>query len=141
MVCTALFSSMVSNIPTTAIFMGIALGFLDIFEDEDEKKRTGKALMIAIPVSAMVGGVMTPAGSSLNLLVIGMLEQMTGITVSFVQWMVFGIPLAIVILPAAWLIITKVYHPADMDPDRSYRLQQRPIYISRLLHPLQLQPL
>ncbi|MFR9061106.1 SLC13 family permease [Eubacterium callanderi] len=118
MVCTALFSSMVSNIPTTAIFMGIALGFLDIFEDEDEKKRTGKALMIAIPVSAMVGGVMTPAGSSLNLLVIGMLEQMTGITVSFVQWMVFGIPLAIVILPAAWLIITKVYHPADMDPDR-----------------------
>ena len=106
--CTALFSSMVSNIPTTAIFMGIALGFLDIFEDEDEKKRTGKALMIAIPVSAMVGGVMTPAGSSLNLLVIGMLEQMTGITVSFVQWMVFGIPLAIVILPAAWLIITKV---------------------------------
>ncbi|MEG1651292.1 MAG: SLC13 family permease [Oscillospiraceae bacterium] len=114
MVSTALVSSLISNIPTTAIFMVIGLSFLDMYSDSEEKNRTGKAFMIAIPIASMIGGMMTPAGSSLNLLAIGLLEQLTGETITFVQWMLVGIPLCAAMLPIAWAIIVKVYKPAEI---------------------------
>ncbi len=84
-----------------------------------KKKRTGKAFMIAMPVASMIGGMMTPAGSSLNLLAIGLLEQLSpGSTITFVQWMCVGTPLAIVLVPIAWFIMVKVYKPAEIDKDK-----------------------
>jgi sodium-dependent dicarboxylate transporter 2/3/5 len=115
MMCSALISSIVSNVPTCAVFMAISLSFLDLYSDEMERKKTGKAFMIAIPIASMIGGMMTPAGSSINLLAIAMLEQHTGKTITFLQWMAAGIPLTVVILPIAWRLICVVYKPAEIN--------------------------
>jgi sodium-dependent dicarboxylate transporter 2/3/5 len=117
MMCSALISSLVSNVPTCAIFMAISLSFLDLYPDPVAKKKTGRALMIAIPVSSMIGGMMTPAGSSINLLAITLLEQHTGQTITFVQWMAAGIPLTIILLPIAWKLICAVHKPAEIAPE------------------------
>lgn len=85
MIACALLSSIISNIPTCAIFMAIALKFLDIYKNEEDKRKTGKAFMIAIPVSSMIGGMMTPAGSSINILAMAQLEKYTGFTITFVK--------------------------------------------------------
>ena len=116
MACGALLSSIVSNVPTCAIFMAIGLSFLEVFEDQDAKRRTGRAFMIGIAISSMIGGMMTPAGSSLNLLAIELLEEYTGLTVTFVQWMIIGIPLSIVVLPISWFLICKIFKPAEIEP-------------------------
>ena len=115
MAACALFSSIVSNVPTCAIFMAIALDFIELYENEEDKKRSGRAFMIAIPVASMIGGIMTPAGSSVNLIAISQLENITGTTVSFVQWMCAGIPLAIVLVPLAWWLMTLIYKPAEIN--------------------------
>jgi sodium-dependent dicarboxylate transporter 2/3/5 len=117
MMCAALISSVVSNVPTCAIFMAISLSFLELYSDSGAKQQTGRALMIAIPVSSMIGGMMTPAGSSINLLAITLLEQHTGQTITFVQWMAAGIPLTIILLPLAWKLICMVYRPAEIAPE------------------------
>jgi sodium-dependent dicarboxylate transporter 2/3/5 len=62
MVVTALISSVISNVPTCAIFMSIALSFLKLYPVEADRKKTGRAFMIALPVASMTGGIMTPAG-------------------------------------------------------------------------------
>ncbi len=111
MVCTAVISSIVSNVPTCAIFMAISLDFLKLYKTEEDRKATGKAFMIGVPVASMIGGMMTPAGSSINLLAISQLESLTGQTITFVQWMLAGIPLTIVMIPIAWLLITRIYKP------------------------------
>jgi sodium-dependent dicarboxylate transporter 2/3/5 len=116
MMCSAIISSVVSNVPTCAIFMAISLSFLDLYSDPEEKKKTGKSFMIAIPVASMIGGMMTPAGSSINLLAISMLEQHTGKTITFLQWMAAGIPLSVIALPIAWKLICVAYKPAEIDP-------------------------
>jgi sodium-dependent dicarboxylate transporter 2/3/5 len=119
MVCSACVSSLISNIPTTAIFMAICLSFLNLFENSEEKSRTGRTFMIAVPVASMIGGMMTPAGSSLNLLAIGLLEKFSpGSTITFVQWMCVGIPLAVIMIPIAWFVIVKVYKPAEIDKNK-----------------------
>ena len=55
--------------------------------------------------------------SSINLLAIQLLEDHTGLTIAFVQWMVVGILLNILIIPMAWFLIMKVYKPAEIDSD------------------------
>jgi sodium-dependent dicarboxylate transporter 2/3/5 len=114
MIASALLSSIVSNVPTCALFVAIGIKFLDMFEDAEDRRRTGKALLIAIPVASMIGGIMTPAGSSINLLAIQLLEDATGQTITFVQWMAIGIPLAVVIVPVAWLLNIKAYKPVEL---------------------------
>ncbi len=118
MVACAVFSSIVSNVPTCAIFMTLALNFLKLYDNEEDRKRSGRAFMIAIPVASMIGGMMTPAGSSINLLAIGQLEALSGTTVSFVQWMCAGIPLAIVMIPLAWWLMCKIYKPAEVTQEQ-----------------------
>lgn len=115
MLGAALVSSCVSNVPTCAIFMAIGLRFLELYEDNVAKRRTGRTFMIAIPIASMIGGMMTPAGSSINLLAISLLEQYTGKTITFVQWMMAGIPLTAVILPVAWLLMVRIYKPAEIN--------------------------
>lgn len=70
--------------------------------------------MIGLPVASMVGGMLTPAGSSLNLMCINLLEQLTGIRITFLQWMVCGIPIVAIILPLAWFIIIKIHPPVEL---------------------------
>lgn len=114
MACCAVLSSIVSNVPTCAIFMAIALDFVKLYDSEDDRRKTARAFMIAIPVASMIGGMMTPAGSSINLLAMGQLEAHAGMEITFVQWMCAGIPLTLVMIPLAWLTMCKVYKPAEV---------------------------
>lgn len=112
MIACAVFSSIVSNVPTCAIFMAISLEFLKLYDNEEDRRKSGRTFMIAIPIASMIGGMMTPAGSSVNLIAISQLEKYNGTTVSFVQWMCAGIPMAIVLVPFAWFLMVKIYKPA-----------------------------
>ena len=118
MVATAVVSFFISNVPACAIMMVIALEFVNMFENGEQKKRAGKILMIAIPVATMIGGIATPASSSLNLLALSILYSETGISVSFVQWMFVGVPLVVVLIPFAWFLMVKVYELPDK-PNRT----------------------
>ena len=117
MIATALISSVMSNVPACAIFIAIISELLKLLPEEDRKK-TGKTFMIGIPVASMIGGIMTPAGSSINLLALSILEGNTDYDITFVQWMCFGIPIVLVILPLAWLILVKVFPPAQIEKNK-----------------------
>ena len=132
MVSIFIISGFVSSVPTCAVFMAIALSFLELYDDPEEKKRTGRTFMIAVPVATMVGAFMTPIGSTLNLLALGELEKHTGMTIPFVQWMAAGIPIAIVTLPVAWWCILKIHKPAEI----SVEMVQK--FISNLDIPLRI---
>ena len=118
MAACALLSSIVSNVPTCAIFMAIALDFVKLYDNEEERRKTARMFMIAIPVASMIGGMMTPAGSSINLLAMGQLEQHAGMEITFVQWMCAGIPLTLVMIPLAWWLMRKVYKPAEVTAEQ-----------------------
>jgi len=118
MAACALLSSIVSNVPTCAIFMAIALDFVKLYDNEEERRKTARMFMIAIPVASMIGGMMTPAGSSINLLAMGQLEAHAGMEITFVQWMCAGIPLTLVMIPLAWWLMRKVYKPAEVTAEQ-----------------------
>lgn len=117
MFATAIVSAFISNVPVTAMFVTIGLAFLNLYEDEEARKKTGRTYMIAIPVAAMIGGIMTPVGSSPNLVAISTLADMTGHQIAFVEWAAYGVPVGLILIPLAWFLITKVFPPVEMDAE------------------------
>ncbi len=111
MLGAATMSTVVSDVPTTALFMAIALGLFDKAGLEPGRSRFAKAAMMGIPIAAFIGGVATPAGTSINVLGLAFLERHGGVTVPFLHWMGIGIPMVILLLPVAWWAILHYYPP------------------------------
>ena len=107
-------SALVSNVPCCAVFMSLALSFLSLYPNEEDRQKTGKVLMIAIPVSSMIGGMITPVGSSVNLIAMQQLTAAGYPEISFVRWMACGLPMAVILLPTAWWLLIKLFHPVQV---------------------------
>lgn len=113
----AVLSAFVSNVPAAALFMGLALSILDALGAKPGSSRLGKALMIAIPFGAMIGGIATPAGSSINILVLYLLDKYVHVNISFLDWIFFGLPIAVVMVPISSYVIVKVFKPEALGLD------------------------
>ena len=111
---TCLVSTIMSDVPATAIFMAVAVGLFEKMELAPGRSTFAKALMIGIPFAALIGGVATPAGSSINILGIFFIQEYGDVTVRFLDWMVIGVPMVVVLLPlSAWVLLW--FYPPEMD--------------------------
>jgi solute carrier family 13 (sodium-dependent dicarboxylate transporter), member 2/3/5 len=109
---TGALSMIVSDVPAAAIFLAIALGiFAKLGLEPGQQSRFGKAVMLGIPIAALIGGVGTPAGSSINLLGLEIIVQQGGERIPFVHWMAIGVPMVLVLIPIAAYVLLKVYPP------------------------------
>jgi sodium-dependent dicarboxylate transporter 2/3/5 len=91
--------------------MAIALGIFEKLGLHPGKSQFGKAVMIGIPIAALIGGVGTPAGSSINILGLTTIEAEGGSRIPFLHWMAIGVPMVLVLLPIAAWILLKFYPP------------------------------
>jgi len=55
-------------------------------------------LMLAAAFAASIGGMATPVGTPPNLIGIGLIERSLGLKIPFFQWMMMGLPLAVVLI-------------------------------------------
>lgn len=109
MISAALLSMLISNTSTALIMMPMAIAVLAGGGlEEDQKMGLAGALPIGIAFAASIGGLGTLVGSPTNAIAVGLLDRMIGIKISFVDWMIFGLPIVIVGVPLAAWIISKV---------------------------------
>ena len=111
MIATTLVSTVMSDVPTTVLFLGFALTILKAADAMPGKSNLGKCLMIGIPIAAVTGGIATPAGSSFNVVAMNIFSQATGGSISFLDWVIVGLPVAIVMTPISWFFITALIKP------------------------------
>lgn len=94
-----------------AIVAPLAQGILS---DEGEKpgsSRFGTGLMIAAAWGPLIGALGTPAGSGSNPVAVRFLSEMAGFELGFPQWMAFGVPAMLALLPVAFLVIVAFFTP------------------------------
>ena len=63
--------------------------------------------MLAIAYSASIGGMATLIGTPPNLVLAGVVEESFGVKISFGQWIIFGLPISIVLLAVCWIYLTR----------------------------------
>ncbi|MGL2571039.1 DASS family sodium-coupled anion symporter [Helicobacter pylori] len=68
-------------------------------------------LMLGIAYSASIGSLGTLIGTPPNALLAGYMKTAFNIEIDFAQWMVFGTPLAFIMLISSWLLLTYVIFP------------------------------
>jgi len=105
----ALLSGWITDMAVAAMLFPIGMTILKDAKAEPLKSNFGRALMIACAWGPLIGGVTTPAGCGPNPLTIGFLRDLAGINFTFLQWMILGFPAAILMVPAAWIILLKVF--------------------------------
>ncbi|MFC1855501.1 DASS family sodium-coupled anion symporter [Thermodesulfobacteriota bacterium] len=73
----------------------------------------GKALYLSLAWGCITGGVATFLGGARNPLAIGLLEEITGETIGFFQWMIAVIPAVLVMLFFAYNILIRYFKVKD----------------------------
>lgn len=105
MLVTALMSMLMSNTATTAMMIAT---ISPLFVRLDQSSKLSKALLLGIPAAASVGGMGTIIGSAPNAIAVGALEKL-GYPISFLEWMMVGTPLALVLLFIFWRVLVIKY--------------------------------
>lgn len=105
MLITAFLSMLMSNTATTAMMIA---SIAPITFSLGKEAPLTKALLIGIPTAAAIGGMGTIIGSAPNAIAVGALEGV-GIRISFLEWMLIGIPVAIVLIFTFWTALLKKY--------------------------------
>ncbi len=97
---SGMMSTCISNTASAALMTPIAIGACRAGGEGDSAGRlqpwTGSVLLM-IAYGASIGGIATLVGTPPNLLVAGFIEEMTGVRVGFVDWLLFGVPIALVL--------------------------------------------
>ena len=124
MLATAFLSAWISNTATAMMMMTIGLAVIRqtnaalghaADSQQDNSSPFGTTLMLGIAYSASIGGVATLIGTPPNAILAGVLESNFGYSISFVQWMMFGIPISITMLIITWIYLTNIGFHCEFD--------------------------
>ena len=115
MVATAFLSMWVSNTATTTMMLPVAIAVAEMLRPRDHSGdySFGISLMLGIAYAASIGGVATLIGTPPNAVLAGAADELLGVQLGFVEWMIVGVPVTIVFLPLAWLLITRVLYVSE----------------------------
>lgn len=103
MCACAVLSMWISNTATALMMLPLALAIIDQSND----KKLAIPLLLAIAYGCSIGGLGTPIGTPPNLVFMQEYQNFTGTTVSFTQWMSWGLPVVLIMVPLASMWLTR----------------------------------
>ncbi len=95
-------SMWISNTATALMLLPIALAALESVND----RRIQVGVLLALAYGCSIGSLGTPIGTPPNLVFMDVYEKTTGLEISFTEFMRFGLPVVLLMLPIAGVILT-----------------------------------
>ncbi|HET8736721.1 MAG TPA: DASS family sodium-coupled anion symporter [Pricia sp.] len=116
MIATAVLSMWISNTATVVVMLPIAMSVIGLLvNDADGFTKSDKnfalCVMLGIAFAANAGGIATVIGTPPNSILIGLLENEYDIEISFVKWMVLGVPFSAILLWIIYVVLVKWLYP------------------------------
>ncbi len=116
MASAALLSLWVSNTASTLVILPVAMSVIALVPiaagpEGKRKDHFSIALLLGLAYAANIGGLGTLIGTPTNALLVGFVQEEYGVEISFLQWMLIGIPFVLVSVPIAFLVLTKLVFP------------------------------
>lgn len=132
---TALLSMMMSNTSIALIMVPIAVAVLAAGGTKPgETAGLAGALIMGVAFAASIGGLGTLVGSPTNAIAAGLVEKQLGIQISFLTWMLYGLPVVIVGVPLCAFILLRVQNVTagsfDVDAARESIGKAQPMSIA-----------
>ena len=112
MIATSFISMWISNAATALMMLPIVLALIQEIKEAQFLKpesahKFGKALLLTVAYSASIGGLATLIGSVPNAVFAAIAASSLDRKVSFLQWMIFALPITIILLVVLYFMMTK----------------------------------
>ena len=116
MLATALMSMWISNTASTVVMLPIAASVIKLLIDDADgftqnDKNFALSIMLGIAFSANIGGTATLIGTPPNSVMAAFLETTYDIEIGFMNWMMLGVPFAIIMLIVCYFVLVKWFYP------------------------------
>ena len=115
MIASFVLSMWISNVATALMMVPIGMAVTDQFikirsgkTDERTKVKFGLGLMLSIAYAGNLGGMSTLIGTPCNALLAGMVNDIYGQEINFLDWFKLAFPFGIVMLIVTWIYLSKV---------------------------------
>ena len=130
-------SMWISNTAATAMMFPIGLGIIYALADimgrqsttsvDPTKLRFGTGMMLMAAYAASAGGIGTPVGTPPNLIGIAMIEKFCKVKIAFFQWMVFAVPLLLLLFGLLYVLMYYLHKPelASIEGSAEYVARER----------------
>ena len=115
MAAAMVLSMWISNTATSLMLLPVAMAIIERARGD----ALAVPLLLGMAYAASVGGIATPIGTPPNLIFMQIFTETTGKEVSFGQWMSWGVPVVLIMVPLMGLWLTrKLSGSSDVDlPD------------------------
>jgi sodium-dependent dicarboxylate transporter 2/3/5 len=116
-----------TNTSTTMMLLPIVLSVIGVMSEnvagvsDLSRKNFQIAMLLGLAYAASIGGLATLIGTPPNALLVGYLADTYGLEISFARWMTVGIPVTLLMLPIAWLVLTRALFPFDIPASDAVR--------------------
>lgn len=114
-IATGFLSMWLSNTATTMMMFPIALSVIAVLKGRGDSghgfRNFALVLMLVIAYASNIGGMATVIGTPPNVAFVAYIQKKYDITVHFIDWFILCTPLAIILLVALYLIMTKWLFP------------------------------
>jgi len=116
MLATAFMSMWISNTASTVVMLPIALSVIQLLVKSDgvftkQEQHFSLSVMLGIAFSANAGGIATVIGTPPNSVLIGLLENEYNMEISFLKWMVIGLPFSALMIAVIYVVLTRWMFP------------------------------
>ena len=131
MLATAVASMVMSNTATTAMMVASILPFINKLGKDHG---LSKALLLGIPSAAAIGGMGTIIGSPPNAIAVEAINSMSkaksgGIQIGFLEWMVLGVPVAMILVFVFWFLLKRKFGLNEMGVDSVVEIKNEPSHL------------
>lgn len=112
MLVTCFLAMWVSNTATTIMMLPMAVSIASLLAkkgEEMQQNMLAKALVLGVAYSAVIGGLGTFVGTPTNAILQGHMERTYGYKLDLVEWMMFGVPVMLVLFALAWALLCRVF--------------------------------
>lgn len=115
MAASALLSMWISNTATTLMMLPIAVSVAQsVLGDKAARHPFTICLLLGVAYAASIGGLGTIIGTPPNAFVVAFVRETQGVDIAFIEWMAFGVPAVLLMVPAAWFVLTRLAFRFDV---------------------------
>lgn len=120
LLATSFMSMWINNTATTLMMLPIALALIKQIDEEELMDAENldsfrKGLLLTIAYSATIGGLATLIGSIPNAVFAAIASKLLNRTITFTDWLMFGLPLSLLLLVVLYFYMTRALFPVKIN--------------------------
>jgi len=109
---SAILAMFISDHLVAAMLLPVAIAVI-VSAKIEGKFRIG--LVFAIAFGCGIAGLATPSGGARNVITLGFLQEMAGVQLSYLEWMIAAVPITLIMIPLLWVVLRFLFPPINVD--------------------------